>query len=251
MQIGQLTVPEGLQSQGCASGPAHAAAHARQPRRSSRCLGAPSDPAPAQTLGRLTRRPASPRGCGGGHETRDRTESRGSSPPCPSSPTPPRPLAASLPGAGAAPAPDPPRFGGRGAGGPALHVRWRGWCVPAAGGIRTGPLVPGTPWSRWGQLGASLGCWADVSQALPEPRTSAPSTVPTAPPRNGAPVPGPRRPRGARGFPAEESVPTVVRGYLSPAAASSLVLLGVWVVTYTSLSLASSSSSLLTTQLSA
>lgn len=39
--------------------------------------------------------------------------------------------------------------------------------------------------------------------------------------------------------------------YLGPVAPSSLVLRGVWVVTYTSLSLDSSSSSLLTTQLSA
>lgn len=39
--------------------------------------------------------------------------------------------------------------------------------------------------------------------------------------------------------------------HLSPAAASSLACLGVWVVTYTSLSLDTSSSSLLTTQLSA
>lgn len=39
--------------------------------------------------------------------------------------------------------------------------------------------------------------------------------------------------------------------YLRPTAASSLALLGEWVVTYTSLSRASSSSSLLTTQLSA
>lgn len=43
---------------------------------------------------------------------------------------------------------------------------------------------------------------------------------------------------------------TVPEG-LSPVAASSLVFRGVWVVTYTSLSLESSSSSLLTTQLSA
>lgn len=39
--------------------------------------------------------------------------------------------------------------------------------------------------------------------------------------------------------------------YLSPVAASSRAFLGVWVVTYTSLSLGSSSSSLLSTQLSA
>lgn len=54
-----------------------------------------------------------------------------------------------------------------------------------------------------------------------------------------------------------ELVPSMVAAgwwagwYLSPVAASSLVFLGVWVVTYTSLSLDSSSSSLLTTQLSA
>ena len=58
-------------------------------------------------------------------------------------------------------------------------------------------------------------------------------------------------------LPGREPVPSTAaaeqraRWYLSPVAASSRAFLGVWVVTYTSLSLGSSSSSLLSTQLSA
>lgn len=53
MQIGQLTVPEGLQSQGFTSGPAHAAPPLGNFTEAAAALGAPSDSASAQTLGDL------------------------------------------------------------------------------------------------------------------------------------------------------------------------------------------------------
>lgn len=231
MQIGQLTVPEGLKPQGSPSVPAHAAARARRLHRSSRFPGSTRglclSTGTSQTL---MRRPASPSGVQWAPQDRRRWEQEQGQQPDGPRPPPPRLCSLQRPC--------------RGGGGTSSlgHSHPACWCLthPGHSGDSSGP-VPAA-----GQMFNEP--FSNQGPAFP-----APCPLPHWEMESGERIPfwGLRRSHGARGFLAEEPVPIVACRYLSPVAASSLVFLGVWVVTYTSLSLASSSSSLLTTQLSA
>lgn len=145
----------------------------------------------------------------------------------------------------------------RGRGGGPLGVSF----TSDGGGAPPSLLRQGTLWSRWGHQSPALGpshqhltARQVRQQAFLNHGLGACSGG-----RSGSPAQGSRGPgwptwpeaswRGSQ--PHRAAAGQWARRYLSPVAASSLGFLGVWVVTYTSLSRDGSSSSLLTTQLSA